>query len=332
MDIQNLYKQVSEVIDDNKNFIIITHANSDGDSLGSQAALYQLLLLLKKNVTSICDSELPYQYDFLPDYREIKSDLEWIESKNKAYVCFCLDCADEYRMNIDFKKIKEISKVIINVDHHCNNTNFGDINIVDTRKSATAEILYDLISTCYKNLMNKEIALGIYIGILTDTGNFQYSNTNSRVHKVVGELLKYNLDLAGVHKSIYESEPLERFKLMQLVLRRIGYVESSGLIYSYVLNKDFKKLNLPLSAQDGLINLLRSAEKVRVAALIKQIEKGKFKISLRTSDSNINLFNVANKFGGGGHKKAAGYADKGSLNTVINNLKIAIECGIEDEK
>ncbi|MEA2015350.1 MAG: DHH family phosphoesterase [Actinomycetota bacterium] len=332
MDIQNLYSQVSEVIDNNKDFIIITHANSDGDSLGSQEALYQLLLLLKKNVVSVCESELPYQYGFLPDYNEIKSDLEWIEGKNKDYVCFCLDCADEYRMNIDFKKIKESSKLIINIDHHHNNTNFGNINIVDTQKSATAEILYDLISTFYKNLMNKDIALGIYIGILTDTGNFQYSNTNYRVHEVVSELLKFDLDLGKIHKSIYESEPLERFKLMQLVLQRIGYVESLGLIYSYVLNRDFQKLNLPLSAQDGLINLLRSAEKVRVAALIKQIEKGKFKISIRTSDNNINLFDVASRFGGGGHKKAAGYADKGSLRTVINNLKKAVERGIEDEK
>ncbi len=329
---QNLYNQVSEVIDDDSDFVIITHANPDGDALGSQAALYRLLLLLKKNVVSVCKSELPYQYNFLPNYNEIKNDLEWVKGKNKSYVYFCLDCADEYRMDIDFKEIKESSKLIINIDHHNNNTNFGNINIVDTQKSATAEILYNLISSCYRELMNEEIALGIYVGILTDTGNFQYSNTNYIVHKVVSELLKFDLDLSKIHKCIYESEPLERFKLIQLVLRRVEYVDSSGLIYSYVLNKDFKKLNLPLSAQDGLINLLRSAKKVRVAALIKQMEKRRFKISLRTSDDGINLFYVASKFGGGGHKKAAGYADKGSLRIIISNLKKSIECNIENEK
>jgi len=328
LDTQNLYNQVLKVINDNDNFLVITHANPDGDALGSQSALYQLLLLLKKNAIPVCKSELPYQYSFLPDYNKIKNNLEFAKGEGKKYVCFCLDCADEYRMDIDFNEIKVSSMLIVNIDHHTNNSNFGDINIIDAEKSATAEILYDFISGFYSEVMNSNIALGIYVGILTDTGNFQYSNTNYNVHRVVSELLKFGLDISKIHKYIYESEPLGRFKLIKLVLERAGYVESSGLIYSYVLNKDFKQLNLPLSAQDGLIDLLRSAGKVRVAALIKQVEKRKFKISLRTSDDNINLFEVANKFGGGGHKKASGYADKGRLGVVINNLKKSVGCAI----
>jgi bifunctional oligoribonuclease and PAP phosphatase NrnA len=330
LDTQNLYNQVLKAINDNDDFLIISHANPDGDALGSQSALYQMLLLLKKNVIPVCKSELPYQYKFLPDYNKIKNDPEFARGEMNKYVSFCLDCADEYRMDIDFDEIKKNSKLIINIDHHHNNTNFGDINIIDAQKSATAEILYDFMSIFYKGIINSDIALGIYVGILTDTGNFQYSNTNYIVHRVVSELLKFDLDISKINKYIYESEPLERFKLIKLVLGRIGYVESSGLIYSYVLNKDFKQLNLPLSAQDGLIDLLRKAEKVRVAALIKQVDKRKFKISLRTSDNNINLFEVANKFGGGGHKKASGYADKGRLGVVINNLKKSVECAIKN--
>ncbi len=329
MDINKLYKQISEIIDENDNFLIITHAYPDGDSLGSQIALYQLISLLKKNAAAICSSELPYQYEFLPYFNKISRDLREIKNYGKGKICFCLDCADEFRMNLDFKVLKSNVKYIINIDHHKNNSNFGDLNIVDTGKSATAEILYELIQKHYPKLLNHEIALGIYVGILTDTGKFQYSNTNYAVHEVISELLKFNINPSEVHKYIYENEPLARFKLIQLILQRIKYVDSYGLIYSYILEKDFKKLDLPFSAQDGVINLLRSAEKVKIAALIKQTAGKCYKISLRTSNKDIDLFRIASSFNGGGHRMASAYSDNGSLKTVINNLRKAVEDNIK---
>lgn len=325
MDINKLYNQISEIINGNDNFLIITHTYPDGDSLGSQVALYQLISKLKKNVVAVCNSELPYQYKFLPYFNKIKKDLGEINISGKEYICFCLDCADENRMNIDFKVLKDNVKCIINIDHHNKNTNFGDINIVDTKKSATSEILYELIDRYYRKLLDHEIALGIYVGILTDTGKFQYSNTNYAVHKVVSDLIKFNLSPSEIYRNIYENESLSRFKLIQLIFQRIEYVKSCGLIYSYVLEKDFKKLNLPYSAQDGVIELLRSVEMVRVAALIKQTGRNCFKISLRTSDSDIDLFKIASNFKGGGHRMASAYSDTGSLRTVINNLKKSIK-------
>ncbi|MBM3702399.1 MAG: bifunctional oligoribonuclease/PAP phosphatase NrnA [Actinobacteria bacterium] len=321
MDINKLYNQISEIINGNDNFLVITHTYPDGDSLGSQIALYKLLYRLKKNVVAVCNSELPYQYKFLPYFNKIKKDLEEINISGKEYICFCLDCADENRMNIDFKVLKDSAKYIINIDHHNKNTNFGDINIVDIKKSATSEILYELIDRYYRKLLDHEIALGIYVGILTDTGKFQYSNTNYAVHKVVSDLIKFNLSPSEIYRNIFENESLSRFKLIQLIFQRIEYVKSCGLIYSYVLEKDFKKLNLPYSAQDGVIDLLRSVKMVRVAALIKQTGRNCFKISLRTSDSDIDLFKIASNFKGGGHRMASAYSDTGSMRTVINNLK-----------
>lgn len=328
MDINKLYNKTSEIINGNDNFLIITHTYPDGDSLGSQVALYQLISQLKKNVVAVCNSELPYQYKFLPYFNKIKKDLEEINICGKEYICFCLDCSDENRMNINFKTLKDNVKYIINIDHHTKNTNFGHINIVDTKKSATSEILYELIDRHYRKLLDHKIALGIYVGMLTDTGQFQYNNTNYAVHKVVSELLKFNLSPSEIHRNIYENESLSRFKLIQLIFKRIKYVESCGLIYSYVLEKDFKKLNLPYSAQDGVISLLRSVEMVKVAALIKQAGRNCFKISLRTSDSDIDLFKIASNFKGGGHRMASAYSDNGSLRTIINNLKKSIKDNI----
>jgi len=324
-DMQNLYSQVSEIINKNNNFFIITHAYPDGDSMGSQVALYHLLTLLKKNVVALINSEIPYQYSFLPYYNDIKTDPDIIKKSGNKYVYFCLDCADENRMNVNFGEIKASALHVINIDHHYDNTNFGNINIVDSSKSATAEILYDFIFNYYRELIDSKIAMGIYVGILTDTGNFQYSNTNYSVHKVASELLKFNLKPSDIHKRIYESEPLARFKLIKMVLERIRYIDSYGLIYSYVLQKDFKKLDLPFSAQDGLINLLRSAEKVKIAALIKQAEGKSFRVSLRTSDSSINLIEIASNFNGGGHKMAAAYSDSGDLGAVIRKLISAVK-------
>ncbi len=328
MDKNKLYDKISKVIDENKKFLIITHDYPDGDSLGSQVALYQLLCRLKRDVISICNSELPYQYNFLPDLDKIKKSIEESELSSREYICFCLDCADENRMNVDFKALKENVKFIINIDHHKKNSNFGDLNLVESSSSATAEILYKLIEKHYKKFLNHKIALGIYVGILTDTGKFQYSNTSHAVHRIVSELLKFDISPSKIHKCIYENEPLTRFKLIKLVFDRIEYIESSGLIYSYILENDFKKLNLPFSAQDGIITMLRSKDRAKVAALIKQIGKNSFKISLRTSDSDVDLFKVAGKFDGGGHRMAAGYSDRGSLRTVINNLKKAVKDNI----
>jgi len=329
LDLNKLYDRISEIINSNDNFLIITHAYPDGDSLGSQISLYQLLSQLKKNAVAFCTSELPYQYKFLPYFNEIKKNPEEMKTCGKECICFCLDCADENRMNLDFKVLKDSVKYIINIDHHNDNTNFGNLNIVDTQKSATAEILYELICKHYRKLLNDGMAMGIYVGILTDTGNFQYGNTNYTVHKIASDLLKFNLYPSRIHKYIYESEPLARFKLIELILKRIKYIDSYGLIYSYILENDFVKLNLPFSAQDGVINLLRSAERVRIAALIKQTGKKSFKISLRTSDNNINLFKVASSFNGGGHRMASAYSDKGNLRTVINNLKKSIKDNTE---
>jgi phosphoesterase RecJ-like protein len=324
----NLYQKIAKIINKNKDFLIVIHDYPDGDSLGSQVALYQLLSQLKKDVTSLCSCELPYQYSFLPDLDKIKTSMEEIDISAGEYICFCLDCADERRMNIDFEKLKKNVKLIINIDHHKKNSNFGDLNLVDSKSSATAEIIYKIVEKHYKNYINNNMALGIYVGILTDTGKFQYSNTSPIVHKIVSELLQFDISPSKIHKYIYENEPLARFKLIQLVFDRIKNIEPSGLIYSYILENDFRKLNLPFSAQDGIIAMLRSKEKAKVAALIRQTGKDSYKISLRTSDSGVDLIKVAAEFGGGGHKMAAGYSDKGSLKKVINNLKKAVEDNI----
>jgi len=306
--------------------LIITHDFPDGDALGSQVAFFELLTNLHKKVSMICVSDIPYQYEFLPNVNKIKNGLDKLDTdrNGKDYVCICLDCADEGRYGLDILKLKEIVSEIINIDHHLGNTNFGDINVIDSTKSATAEILYEFINQNFKKHINYNISVGIYTGILTDTGKFQYANTTSSVHKIVSNLLEFGVNPSEVFTCIYENEPYGRFKLIEIALNRIKLIKSKKLIYSYLLKKDFEELNLPFSAHDGVIELLRSAADAKIAVLFKQINRDNFKVSLRSAEGSYNVAEIAAKFGGGGHKMASAYAQKGSLEEVVANLVNAV--------
>ncbi len=325
-DITYLFNKTIRIIKDNQKFLIITHDFPDGDCLGSQVALYGLLKALRKDVFMVCDSGIPYQYKFLPSIDDLKKDIHDIktECNKKDFICFCLDSADEGRFSIDINEIRQKTALIINIDHHLGNTMYGDIDIVDSSKSATAEILYELIISGFPELLDYNISLGIYAAILTDTGRFQYSNTTHEVHKIVSHLLEFGIVPSDVFAHIYENEPFKRFKLLEKVLKRIRIIRSKKLILSYVLKSDFEKLGLPFSANDGIIEILRSASDAKIAALLKQVGRNQYKVSLRSSDPGYNVVDVAAKFGGGGHKMASAYSRKGNLKDVIASLIAAI--------
>ena len=318
-----LYAEIVKKIETGNDFLIITHVFPDGDALGTITACHQLISSMGKNSNMICKNSLPYQYSFLPGFSDIKQDFKIKDLVNKKTVCMIFDCADEERTGLDFEYIRKNAGCIINIDHHRTNSLFGDINIVDSGKSASSEILFELLYSNYRDRLNYDIAIGLYVGILTDTGKFQYSNTTADVHRIISKLLEFGIQPADVYGYIYESDPMGRFKLIQKVFKRIKYIESSGLIYSYILKRDFSILNIPFYAQDGIIELLRSAEGVKIAALFKQAGNSSYKISLRTSDKDIDLTRIASGFGGGGHRTASAYKDEGNLNRVISRLKDA---------
>ena len=311
-------------IRENDDFLIITHIFPDGDAVGSLTAFYKLMSVMGKNARMVCNSDLPYQYRFLPGYDGITKGERIIDLYDRKYICIVLDCADEDRTGMDLAKLRQNGSFIINIDHHSSNDLFGDLNIVDSDKSATSEIIYEFIYDNLKDNIDHDIAIGIYVGILTDTGRFQYSNTTSNVHRIAGDLLEYGIYPSEIYGYIYESDPLERFRLIQIVFGRIKYIRSLRLIYSYILEKDFKRLKIPFYAQDGIIELLRSAEGASITVLIKQVGEDSYKVSLRTSDRKIDLSRIASGFGGGGHRTASAYKDNGKLNHVISRLKDAV--------
>jgi bifunctional oligoribonuclease and PAP phosphatase NrnA len=327
MKLDDDFEKIADILKNNDSFVILTHSYPDGDGIGSSIAFYKLLLNLGKKAEIVCDSEMPYQYKYLPYINKVTKNLASITFKNK-YTAVFLDCADIKRIRIDEEKLRENANYIINIDHHLSNTNFGQLNIIDSSKSATAEIIFSFFDKYFKKYFDREIAVSLYTGILTDTGKFQYSNTTKNVHKIVSLLLEYDINPSVIFSNIYENEPVNRFKLLDLVLKRIKLMPGNSLIYSFILEEDFKKFNLPYSANDGIIELLRSAGGIKVAALFKEIEPDSFKVSLRASNGGINVANIANSFGGGGHKSAAAFSSTGKLNAIVKKLVNEIELNL----
>ena len=314
---ENLSK-IFETINRNNVFLLISHVYPDGDCLGSLTAFYKLLKNLNKQAYMFINSVIPYQYAFMPNLEKIRD--SYPKDMQDDPVIIFLDCADIERAQFDIESLKGKIKSIINIDHHMSNPDFGDINLVDHEKAATAEMVFELVNKYYPEHIDIDIATGLYVGLLTDTGRFQYSNTTKEVHNIVSHLLNFDIRPSKIFSHIYECEPRNRFKLLEIALKRIKIIDSKSLIYSYVLEKDFQKLDLPYSANDGIIEMLRSVKGIDVAALFKQVEKDHFKVSLRSSNNGVDVSKIAQAFGGGGHKKAAAYSCNGKMSINIINL------------
>ncbi|WP_330400271.1 DHH family phosphoesterase [Tepidibacter mesophilus] len=306
--------KIIKTIMGSNNFIITSHYSPDGDNLGSSIGLYYALKGMNKEAVFVLDDNLPANLDFL--YKDIKI-YKSEEINIKDYILISLDCGDKYRLCCS-DTIKDKASMTINIDHHSSNDLYADLNYVDAKASSTCEVIYDMLMRIDRNIIDKKIANCLYTGLITDTGNFMYSNTNPSSFEMACNLLKIGIDKQDIIQNIYQNNPINYVKILGESLNTLNVVQ--GKVATIELTTQmFKNNNITFNDVDGFVNYARDINGVEVGILFKQKKFNQIKISLR-SKSYIDVSEIAKVFGGGGHVRASGC----TINDSLENAKITI--------
>lgn len=316
-------KKICASIKKYNNFLITVHTSPEGDALGAQLGFYSLINKLGKCGVIINEDALPYGYDFLPGnkfIRRLGKDSKYID-----FDCFVvLDCADLRRTGSVYK-LNKTNRPVLNIDHHISNRFFGDVNWVDPRASSCSEMIYKL----YKQLrlpIDKDTALALYTGLMTDTGSFRYSNTSGFTHRVAAELLASGINVSQVYRNTYENIPLSDVRLLLKLLPEIKFCAKGAIAWFQVKKKLFRGKNPRIDLADQCLSFGRAIKGVKVVALFKESLKDnkEVRVNLR-SQGEVDVNKIAALFGGGGHKTAAGctlYGEIGKISKrVLSKIK-----------
>ena len=317
-------KKAVACIRKHKNFLITSHTNLEGDALGSELAFYRLLRKLGRRAVIVNQDGLPYGYDFLPG-KNIPKRLKDISVQNLRFDCFAvLDCSDLNRTG-EVYKLHAGQGTLLNIDHHISNDRFGDVNWVEPYYSSCCEMIYQL----YKNLhidFDRESALCLYVGLLTDTGSFRYSNTSSRVHEAVAELLRYGLDIPSIYKNIYKNMSFQDIKLLARLLSEMKVEMKGKLAWMQMKKSLLSKRKLDFDLSEEILSLARAIKDVEVCVLFKEnlLKKNEIRVNFR-SQGKTDVNKIAACFGGGGHKTASGATVRGTLDSVTKKVLAEIK-------
>ncbi len=315
-----MLSQVVELIESKRRFAITSHIRPDGDSLGSSLGLFWLLRSLDKDVEVIMRDPVPHAYQQLPGAKQVR--VTPIVDQNYDAV-FVIECSDITRPGL-----KDLEKqFVVNIDHHSTTALFGGINWIDSTASAVGEMIYNLCKATGVRV-TKEIAECAYTALITDTGSFHYSNTTERTFKVASELVRTGVRPAKTAEAVFASYPWSRIQLMGAVLSTARR-DSSGRVAVMRLTSEMQeRTGASDEDADGFVNYPLTVGEVEAVALLKECAPETYRISLR-SKGDVNVARVAEKFGGGGHRNAAGCTLQGpweeAEQEIVTLLRDAVE-------
>lgn len=315
-------KKISSELKDAKTIAISGHVRPDGDCVCSVIALYHYLKKeLPEAKIDIYLEQPPIPFQILEGIKEIKSEFNTDEVYD---VFFAMDCNDE-RLG-DALPIFRRARRKINIDHHISNTGCGDVNIVEPERSSTSELLYDLMEPA---LVDVEIAKAIYIGIAHDTGVFRYSNTSPHTMQIAAELLKFGFDFSKLIEETYYEKTYFQTQIMgRAILGSVRFMNDRCIV-SMVSRRMMEFYCVSPKDLDGIVNQLQGVKGVYCAIFMYEIGTLEYKVSMR-SNGLVNVAQVAVKFGGGGHVRAAGCTMNGTYHDNINNLSKEIAAQLKE--
>ena len=311
-----------------KNIVIIPHMSPDGDAIGSSLALMHILNKTGHKTTVASPNEPPYFLRWTPGYNKIiyfDNDKEMCGSKiQNADIIFTLDFNDLNRIGEMGELVNSSKSSIVMIDHHQNPKNYTDIVFSEPSIGSTCELLYEIIIQLgYEKVINSEIASCIYLGIMTDTGSFQFSSVSSRTHEIIGKLINKDINQSEIHNKVYNGSSISRLKVLGSALSNLNQIKELNTAYMFLKRDDLKKFNFKKGDSEGIVNYGLSLNKIIFSVIfIEDMDDvNKIKISFR-SQGNFSCNEFAQKyFNGGGHINAAGGIDNGPLEKTINKFK-----------
>ena len=315
-----MLSQVVELIENKNTFAITTHVRPDGDGIGSSLGLCWLLRSLGKSAEVIVRDGIPAAYTQLPGADEIR---QVAEVNGKYDAVFVIECSDLSRPGI--KNLE--NQLTVNIDHHATSEHFGTINWIDQTASAVGEMIYNLCKAIGGRI-TKEIAECVYLALVTDTGSFHFPNTTERTLKVASELVRVGVKPAAISEVVYNSYPWSRIELMSEVLATVKRSADGKIAWMRQTLEMQEKAESVDGDNNGFVNIPLAAKEVEAVCYMRETLPNAYRVSLRSKD-NINVARVAEKFGGGGHKNAAGCRVEGDWDQIEAEIVLALNEAIE---
>ncbi len=307
-------REVANALTHARHVVLTTHVNADGDGVGSEIGLWYLLRALDVSVTIANPTRIPERFNFLIPEGADSTDRA-VHEIERADIVASLDIGDISRLGGLAKVINERQPPFVCIDHHV-----GPVKLppgpclIAPEATATAELVFDLANVAGWPL-TPEVAQALYVGLLTDTGGFRFSNTTARALRVAAALLEKGVDPEAIYASVYASAPEGRVRLLAEVLQTLVVEPEVGLAWVSVPTDALRRHEVTADDLDGIVEFPRSIAGVRLALLFRQIGGGKIKVSFR-SMGEVDVAALAHQFGGGGHHRAAGASLVGSMAEV----------------
>lgn len=311
--------RILETIREHQSFCIVGHVRPDGDCIGSQLGLALALQNEGKQVTVWNQDAIPQKYKFLN-----ASGLFAKPRSGEHFDCvIATDCASFERLGKAGECVGH-RQVFINIDHHCSNTRYGDINWVSPREASTGELIFRLLKVA-RWPITKPIADQLFTAVSTDTGSFQYPSTRPGTFHAGGELVTRGADLARICDEVYQSYPLSRARLLKHVYSTFRLTAENRIAWFWLKQADFARTGAESDDTEGLIDHIRAIEPVVVACVFEELEPQLTRISLRSKSPQVNVSEICQQFGGGGHPAAAGARIPGTALAVQRKVIAAVK-------
>lgn len=304
-------KKINELIELSDSILILTHKSPDGDAVGSSLALYNAFANMYKKVDIIIE-DVPKLFNFMPNFDKIEKESSILEYDLVVVV----DCATYDRIGQYNNKYFENAKFTLNIDHHISNTKYANYNYISSSSPACCEYLVDILDNLNIEI-NEDIAKCLMVGILTDTGGFQYTNVNKKTFNFASRVSSI-IDIPLLYKKVLSTQTKPQFELTKIAISRLEFLLDKKVAFTYINNEDFKLTGASYGDHEGIVNIGRNVEGVEVSIFIRETLNG-YRVSLR-GNGIVDVSILASLYGGGGHKDSAGFDSNLSFEELKKSL------------